>query len=328
MRLLLITFAAFYFSGSPLNLFAQSHNPGSKAPVKNAAGCSDCILIAEQKEHRIAIVDVKARAIVWQWKPSITLSQEHAKWFSNMSEAKLVYEGKYILATASGGGVALVRIFDKKAVFYTYVGGNTHSAELLPDGNIVSASSTGNYLTLIKVDTTLAPDQVYKKNIAIDFGHNVVWDRKSKLLWSAGRNKIHSYTYNFDRENPDLALKDTYDLPGPSGHDLFPVYGSNSLWLSNNDHVYRFDVRKRKLIIASDVAVQKDVKSLSSARGKPTIVITPKESWWTDEILNTRGNRIFQMDGLRIYKARWMEKVPFSYRSGNPQPFGVRPTRE
>jgi hypothetical protein len=319
MRLLLIAVLASYFlvvpSGTPIPKFHFSNAHLSQKTVD----WSDCILISEQKEHRVAIVNVKTQAIVWEWKPSVALSQEHAKWFSNMSDAKLVYDGKYILATASGGGVALVRISDKKTVFYTYVGGNTHSAEILPDGNIVSASSTGNYLTVIKVDTTVAPDRVYKKNITIDFGHNVVWDHKNQLLWSAGRNNIHSYTYNFNCEKPDLTLKDTYAMPGPSGHDLFPIYGSNSLWLSNNTNVYRFDIKRRKLTVADNVTVQKDIKSLSSGRGsKPAIIITPKESWWTDEILDTRGNRIFQMSGLRIYKARWMEKVPFSYTSKNP----------
>ena len=279
---------------------------------------SDCILIAEQKENRVAIVDLKEQRIVWEWRPSALLKAEHAKWFSNMSDAKLVYNGDYILTTASGGGVALVRIADKKTVFYTYVGGNTHSAELLPDGNIVSASSTGNFLTVVKVDTSVAPDQAYRKNVSIDFGHNVVWDRKNQLLWSAGRSHLNSYVYNFDCRKPDLILKDSYLLPGKESHELFPVYGDNSLWLSNTTHVYRFKVKTRKLEPAPDILLQEHVKSISSAKeAKPTIIIKPKESWWTDEILDAAGNPVFKMDGLRIYKARWMADVPFSYRSKN-----------
>ena len=201
MKLLVVVFLAFYFPGAPIGAAIENSRFTNNFLLQKAVDWSDCILLAEQKEHRVAIVNIKTQAIVWEWKPSLSLSQEHAKWFSSMSDAKLVYDGNYILATASGGGVALVRISDKKTVFYTYVGGNTHSAELLPDGNIVSASSTGNYLTVIKVDTVIAPDQVYKKNVTIDFGHNVVWDNKNQLLWSAGRNKIHSYNYNFNQKN-------------------------------------------------------------------------------------------------------------------------------
>lgn len=276
------------------------------------------ILICEQKEQRFAIVDAKDQKIIWEWKASGSIREDHVKWFSNPSDARLVYNGTHILATASGGGVALIRISDKKTVFYTYVGGNTHSAELLPDGNIVSASSTGNYLTLIRVDTASAPDQVYKKNIPIDFGHNVVWDRRNQLLWSADRHKILAFSYNFNCNEPDLILKESYDMPGTEAHDLFPDFGRNSLWLSNTEHVYRFDIKDRKLIPAEDIALQAHVKSISSGpRAYPTLIIKPKESWWTDEILDSRGERIFMQSGLRIYKARWMLPVPFSYLPGD-----------
>lgn len=280
---------------------------------------TDCILLSEQSEHRVAVWNVKEQKIVWEWVPARVLKPEHAKWFTNMSDAKLVYDGKFILATASGGGVALVRISDARTVFYTFVGGNTHSAEVLPDGNLVSASSTGNYLTIIRTDTTADPENVYRKNITLDFAHNVVWDRENNLLWSAGRQVLHSHAYNFDCKNPDLVIKDSYEFPGTEGHDLFPVQGSNSLWLTNTTHVYRFDINSRKLSIADDVTLQEHVKSVSSGVGKyPTIVIQPKVSWWTDEVLDGKGRRVFIMPGLKIYKARWMVPVPFSYAKSHP----------
>src|SRR5690606_31584879 len=131
---------------------------------------------------------------------------------SNPSEAKVVYDGKYVLMTASGGAAALIRIADKKVMFYAYAGGNTHSAELLPDGNIVSASSTGNYLTVFKVDTVNFPENVYKKNISIEDGHNVVWDRERNLLWSTSNNRLVSFKYNNNCAEPDLIEDRVYPL--------------------------------------------------------------------------------------------------------------------
>src|SRR5262245_64231171 len=123
-------------------------------PPASVADCKKCIVLAEQAQHRVAIADVASKKIFWQWTPETSNVQpEHYKWFSSISDAKIVYNGKCILTTASGGGVALIRIADKKTLFYAYAGGNTHSAELLPDGNIVSASSHGNYLMLFRVDT-------------------------------------------------------------------------------------------------------------------------------------------------------------------------------
>ncbi len=298
---------------------ADAQSPGStggKGPF--GSDWADCILISEQRDQRFAIVDVKKQAIIWEWKASGNLPGNQVNWFSNPSDAKLVYNNTHILATASGGGVILIRIADKKIVFYTFVGGNTHSAELLPDGNIVSASSTGNYLTLIRTDTTSFPENVLKRNIPVDFGHNVVWDRKRQLLWTAARHHIHAYTYNFDCSNPDLKPERTIDLPGAEGHDLFPVYGSDELWLTNTTDVYRFDTRDAKLLPANDFNIRSQIKSVSSGvSGRPVIVIKPKQSWWTDEILDPAGRRIYFEEGLKIYKARWALPVPFSYPENN-----------
>jgi hypothetical protein len=35
------------------------------------------------------------------------------------------------------------------------------------------------------------------------------------------------------------------------------------------------------------------------------VISTPKEQWWTDEIIDLNGNVIFGKPGLKIYKARW-----------------------
>lgn len=271
------------------------------------------ILLCEQSQHRIAIADVDQQKIIWEWKAEQSnIQPEHIKWFTNPSDAKPVYGGKYILTTASGGGVALIRIADKKAVFYAYAGGNPHSSELLPDGNIVSASSTGNYLMLFKTDTTVAAENVWSKKIPIAFGHNVVWDAKHQLLWSAAMDHMKSFRYNFNCAHPDLIIVDSISLPGTEAHDLFPVYGTDSLWLTNTTNVYQFSVNTKQLTQAH--VLQSNIKSVSSGpKNFPVILIQPKEKWWTDEVLDANGGSIFKQSGLRIYKARWILPNRFSY---------------
>jgi hypothetical protein len=283
----------------------------------NVATCRQCIVIAEQAQHRIVIADLSSGAVIWEWKPeNSNVQPAHVKWFSNPSDAKMVYNNDYVLMNASGGGVALIRVADKKTVFYAYAGGNTHSAELLPDGNIVSASSTGNYLMLFKTDTLHYPDGVYTKKVPIDFGHNVVWDATRQKLWSAARNHMHAFRYNFNCNAPDLVPDTVFALPGEEAHDLFPVYGENNLWLTNTTHVYKFDVVTTQLKEAD--VLQANIKSISSAgAGHPTILIRPKESWWTDEVLDAEGRRLFIRKGWKIYKARWVIPNTFSYPAGD-----------
>jgi hypothetical protein len=96
------------------------------------------IIMTEQAQHRIIIVEPYTNKTIWEWKAD----SAHAKWFTNPSDAKVVYNGQYVITCASGGGVAMVRIKDKRTMFCVYAGGNTHSVELFPDGNLVSASTT------------------------------------------------------------------------------------------------------------------------------------------------------------------------------------------
>jgi len=278
------------------------------------ARCKKCIVLAEQLFNRAAIVDLDAQKIIWEWRPELSnVKPAHLKWFTNTSDVKPVYDNKYLLVTASGGGVALVRIADKKTVFYAYAGGNTHSAELLPDGNIVSASSTGSFLMLFRVDTTLAPEAVTGTKYTVPFGHNVVWDQQRRVLWTAAMNKLLAFSYNFNCAQPALTLKDSVSLPGTEAHDLFPVYGKDALWLTNTTHVYTINPNTRQ-VKQADV-LQKNIKSVSSpaAAALPVIIIRPKTSWWTDEVTDAKGKPVFQQNGLKIYKARWFINNTFSY---------------
>ena len=191
--------------------------------------CERCVLLTDNSEQRIIVVDLNKQAIVWEWKPSQSnITTDNSKWFDTYSDVKPVYENKYLLISTSAGGIALIRVADKKVVFYSYAGGNTHSIELFPDGNIVSASSTGNYLMLFHVDTINCPD-VYKKKIHLQDAHNVVWDKKRELLWAAGKDKLYSFKYNFNSSMPNLILVDSIRLPDTGSHDLFPMWKRLSL---------------------------------------------------------------------------------------------------
>ncbi|MEC5144849.1 DUF6528 family protein [Chitinophaga sp. 212800010-3] len=291
----------FYLLNALVILFSAS----SIYAQDTVQDCKKCIVITEQQAPRIAIINPDTRQIIWEWRPAASdLPSAHVKWFSNVDEAKPVYGRRYVLVTASGGGVALIRVADRKTVFHAYAGGNTHSAALLPDGNIVTASSTGNYLTLFHVDTTVAAEQVWRKRVFIASGHNVVWDNHRKVLWSADMTTIKSFRYNSDCQHPDLVLIDSIPVSGREGHDLFPVYGKDQLWFTNTAGAYVFDPATKSITPAT--FNQPDIKSVSSGpAGFPVILTKPKEQWWTDAIIDSNGHTIFEQPGLKIYKARW-----------------------
>jgi hypothetical protein len=271
------------------------------------------LLITDQALNRVIMADASTKEIIWEWKPSADIMPAaHVAWFAAPSDVKPVMHAKYILVTASKGGVALVRISDRKTVFYAYAGGNTHSACLLPDGNIVSASSTDNFLMIFRTDTSHFPEGVYSKKIFLPFAHNVVWDKKREMLWSAGRNKLYRYRYNNNKTQPDLQVIDSMLIPDNDAHDLYPVYRKDKLWLTTPEHVFTIDAGSRKLDTVR-AAITRNIKSVSSGpAGYPTIMMVPEEQWWTDEVKDSKGKTIFQHDNLKIYKARWLLRDAFS----------------
>lgn len=297
----------------PLILALSFMSPSMPA-LSGPGGCKHCIILAEQSQNSIVVVNADSDKIVWKWDPAgSNVRPEHLKWFNAPSDAKCLPGCKYILMTASGGGVALIRVSDSVTVFYAFAGGNTHSAEMLPDGNIVAASSTGNFMTVFRTDTVNYPEGVIAKKIPLRFGHNVVWDKKRKILFSTAMDHLVYFRYNFDTDDPLLTRTDSVKIPGTEAHDLFPVHGRDELWLTTIDDVLVFNPSTRQFR-RSELENDRNIKSVSSGpRSFPVIFIRPKVSWWTDEVLDFGEKSIFRHEGYRIYKARWFTRNSFSY---------------
>ncbi len=292
----------------------DSGQPGDTLTV---ADCIRCLVLTDQARPAIVIVDAGRKGKeIWSWNAGHSnVAEDKVKWFSHPDDAKPVYNKRYLLINASGGGVALVRIADGKAVFYAYAGKNPHSSELLPDGNIVTASSTDNRLVVFHADTTSGYFSGYRTIIPLPFAHNVVWDKKRQVLWSAGDNHLYQLQYNFNRQKPDLIKKDSFQLPGNDAHDLFPVYGKDSLWLTNTSGVYTIDMETKR-VRPADFAFTKNIKSVSSgppAGGWPILIMKPETKWWSHQVLSGKGETVFAGTGMRIYKARWFLENKFSY---------------
>lgn len=301
-----ITFFKNYFLYLIIFTCAPAFLPAQQgwSPQKNKR----YIILAEQLQSRVAIVDVAADSIEWEWLPANQpdIQPAHAKWFDNMSDAKPLNNGKYILACASGGGVALIRVADKKTLFYAYAGGNTHSVELLPDGNIISASSTGNFMRVFVYNTQEYPDNIAYKDFYLFDGHNIVWNNTAKQLYTVSGNQFKTYRYNFNTADPELTVIDSLTMPDKDAHDLYWSFDHRFLWSSTGSSIFKIHMPGKK-IEKPEAQVINNIKSISSGPdGYPTIIIQPKESWWTDEVLDINGKTIFKQKGLRIYKARWL----------------------
>ena len=281
--------------------------------------CEHPLLLTEQAQGRILIVDADTRETLWEWRAASAADMPDATSLMRLpSEVKAIYNRRYILATASGGGVALIRIADKKAMFYAKPGGNPHSAEVLPDGNVVVASSTGNLLSVYVYNGADSYVSRPAFTMPVHSAHNVVWDRKRGCLWTATGAQLLKLAYNGKRTAPELTQVRSYDMAAGNtdAHDLAPVCGEDAMYVSTNQHVYKFDCAAEKFL---DVQIfqQNTIKSISTGpEGYSTIVMRPTSggsNWWSAEVCDMKGNRLFNRAGYQIYKARWYVENPFGY---------------
>ena len=276
-------------------------------------------VLAEQSRRAIVIRDAETHRNIWSWDPyTACVPAAQQGWFVNPSEVKPVFNRRYILMTASGGAVALIRLSDHKLMFYANCGQNPHSAEVLPDGNIVTAESKSGEINTFVVDTVKVLGAKVN-TVKLGNAHNVVWDKKRSYLYATatitgGVTALFRFKYDGNRSNPKLTNQTriyTFDKES-GGHDLFPVYGEeDKLWLTAASAVYKFD-------ISTDVPTCEKVYSIADIKsicnGPDGIrMLKPTEEWWAEGLVNEKGEELFKMDGAKIYKGRWMIDNLFSY---------------
>ena len=212
-------------------------------------------------------------------------------------------------------------------MFYANCGQNPHSAEILPDGNIVTAESKSGEINTFVVDTVKVLG-AKANTLKIGNAHNAVWDRKRSYLYvtgtiSGGVTALFRFKYNGDRTNPKLTNQTRiYTFTNESGgHDLFPVYGEeDKLWLTAASAVYKFDltgITDATTNDSAEPACEKvysiaDIKSICNSPDG-ILMLKPTEEWWAEGLVNEKGEELFKMDGAKLYKGRWMIDNTFSY---------------
>lgn len=274
---------------------------------------------------------------IWSWKPNTTdgyTSTEIGYWTNGSSstgntgdpfEVKLRYNAKWVgtttqvIATVGGRLATIVAYPSGQKLWARDLGTSVwpHSAELLPNGNLATASSTGN---LVRLYNTTSGATNYA-SATLTSAHGVLWDPINYILWAIGQSTLTAYTTG-SRTSPTLtevtARKVT--LPTSGGHDLSPYYGDNNkLWVTTSSGVYIYNKTSKTFTATSGTSNKTKVKSVgnqhSSALGYTQIVSTREvssctfNSWCTDTVkfynydTGTLAYKIAK-PGAAFYKAR------------------------
>ena len=272
-----------------------------------------------------------ASAVVWEWTPTKSLGyvgfdckgnlNEQRRKIDGIADAKLRYNdfyGGYVVATVCGQGYLCLIDYETKECLYGYDDStekNPHAVELLPDGNMVVASSVGNSVTIYAA--TQGDDRGYFARYALLSAHGVLWDSNLNVLWALGKEQLLAYEVGGTLEKPELILKRAYNVPAKpieEGHDLYPVYGDgNKLWITVSKEVYQFD--KTTGIFSKDFTVYHRVrgqsnKSIGNQPFSNTVVTAYPMAgigWRTDTI------HLFRPDGKGEYTLESHSQIGTGY---------------
>lgn len=279
------------------------------------------------EHNRVVMINPETLEEVWSWQPEDSGLSSFKSILGQPDECKPVYGRTCILITSSGGGVALIRIADKKALFYSFPGKisegwNPHSAEVLPDGNIAVACSSGNHILFYKFSKTTPYVANPSATLSVKDAHNVVWDYEGNCLWYAEGNAVCNCTYSCNGGVISVKEKERFinnSMPSTAlPHDLAPELGTNRFYISYHPtQVYTFDIKSKTFakLSSSEYATER-IKSFSfGPDGVPAIVqsAVSEANWTSSKTLYLDGRVFLDYDNYLIYKSRWFVENTFSY---------------
>lgn len=285
----------------------------------NRAAADYLIAVTDQASGRILVLDPAVadwndpRAVRWSWSPADAGSV--AVGWGLPSGVKLrrseVWGGEWMLVVDSRGLAAIVPYpAGDRYQWLHVIDGNLHSAELLPDGNIALAASTGGWVRIYT--SSQGTSSRHYVEYPLPGAHGVLWDPTLELLWAVGDHHLVGLRVLGTPEAPELETVIRSELPTPWGHDLSPVYGDpDRLWVSTNTRVYQYIKSTDTWVTQFAGGNQLNLPYVKGVGNQPSgrVALTQQKAgtlytWTTDTVTLLYPYATRTMDGAAFYKAR------------------------
>ncbi|MFK7692465.1 DUF6528 family protein [Paenibacillus sp. HJGM_3] len=209
------------------------------------------IAVTSQSADRILVFDPAAtdwsepKALKWSWQPTADNGFDGLnRMWGLPTDAKVrtneVWGGQWMVFTDSSGLAGIIPYPQGDAKKWGLaVGDNPHSAELLPNGNIAIAASTGGWVRVYASSQGSSADKYAQ--YAMPGAHAVLWDPQRQVLWAAGDDALVSLRVAGSDAAPALEEAERIALPTKHAHAVEPVYGNpDRLWVASGSQVYQY----------------------------------------------------------------------------------------
>ncbi|MFE5323657.1 DUF6528 family protein [Paenibacillus sp. NPDC056579] len=303
----------------------------SHVSALNAAPNDYDIAVSDQASKKILVMDPAASdwnspsAVKWSWAPSGTNGfAEFTSFWGLPTEARVrdsqFFGGKVMLVTDSRGLAAAIPYPAGNFKYWAAnVGGNPHAAEILPNGNIAVAASTGGWVR-VYTSSQSCHSEVYAE-YKLTSAHGVLWDPEKEILWTLGNSAIVGLKVGGTAAAPTLQEHVRLNVSSLNGHDIQPVYGdTDRLWVASGGKVYQYvkSTNSLDLTYSGAGSISRDgVKAVGnqlSGQVVETVTDTAKtpkggctlNTWCTDSVDMFMPDAIKTRTGAAFYKARIM----------------------
>lgn len=249
-------------------------------------------------------------AVVWSWRPADSGIPRDG--WGLPTEAKLrnnaLWGGQWMAVSDSYGLMAVISYPGKIKRWSLSAGrsANVHGIELLPDGNIAAAASTGGWVRIYASSQGLSSSAYAQYNLPD--AHSVLWDPHRQVLWALGRNRLVQLRIGGTDASPSLTAVATTILPADSGHDVEPKYGDPTrLWITAGGSTWIYDKVSDTATLLQRVS---GYKSINNQLTTGQLIETRPRSSCTQDAWCTDTIEFYSPDDLRtrlhaaIYRAR------------------------
>lgn len=219
------------------------------------------------------------------------------------------------LAPCSGRRAGMVDMERGELVWQTDLAAeHPHAAELLPGGILVFAGAGGevNFFDLHREE-----NDVPCGSYALESAHGLVYDTHRDRLWVLGYSQLQRLRVTRTDAGVDAVCEAVYPLPwGISGHDLWPVAGTDGryLWLTHHEGLFCFDTAECVFFRnypGQAVLSHGNIKAVASYADGTVVTLTPDGGFysWTGAVLEilrpgAAAAEKLPIPGRASYKAR------------------------
>ncbi|MBO5702299.1 MAG: hypothetical protein J6S71_07650 [Clostridia bacterium] len=302
---------AFLAMLSKENNFTLSGNTDIREEIKRG---DYLVALTNQGASLLEIYDITEgkldeSSLVWSYKMP----------YYNIAGTKLRHSethGDVALAVCGNSYGCMVSYPEGKLLWYTEAAAsNPHSIELMPNGVIAIASSTGGEVRFFTTDKKNS--KAASASVVLEDAHGVLWDAEKEVLWAIGRTVLTAYRVTLEggkvTVTEETSLRAT--IPSDWSHDLAPVYGNkDALWITTGSHVYQFDKNSKTFrtdYADHEVLDRANIKGVGNFDDGSAVFISPDGAFktWTGQSIFLLRNGKAEADVIKsetghFYKVR------------------------